>query len=114
VREQQVAAVWIVLVLIGGVLATALDDGRGEPFGSDDAMACATSAADRLGYAVGIPSAVDRDGSWEVTAAGAGLVLRLVVRTADERVTDVAVLRGGSADVLTRDERLVVLEAGCD
>ena len=112
VRERRVAAC-IVVVLFGGVLAAALDAGRDEPFGREAAAACATAAADRLGYSVGTPSAIDRGGAWEVTAPGAGIVLHLVVRTADERITEGAVLRGGRADVLTRDERLVVLESGC-
>jgi len=113
VRERQVAAVWIALALVAGLAAVVLDPGPAEPFGREDAVACASSSADRLGYPVGPPTATERGGSWEVVAAGDGVVLRLVVRAADERITDVAVMRAGGADVLTRDERLVVLEAGC-
>ena len=108
------ATIWIALALVAGILAAIFDSGPDEPFGRDDAVACAAAAASRLGYEVAPPSAVERDGSWEATAAGEGVVLRLVIRAVDERITDVAVLRAGGADVLSRDERLVVLEAGCD
>ena len=105
--------VWIALVLLGGVLAVLLDGPPAGPFDRDDAIRCGTTVADRLGYEVTTPTAEERNGSWDVAAAGDGLVMSLTVRIADERITEVAVLRGGFADVLTREERLVVLEGGC-
>ena len=106
-------AVWIALALLGGLVAAIVGRPSSDAFEQDDAIACGERIADELGYAVQTPRAIERDGDWEVTAAGNGVLLRLLIRAADEHITDVEVLRGGTADVLTRDERLVALEAGC-
>ena len=111
--ERRWLAIWIALALLGGLAASVLTGTSSDPFEQDDAVACGQRIADELGYRVQTPRATERDGTWEVAAAGNGVLLRLVVRAADERITDVEVLRGGTADVLTRDERLVALEAGC-
>ena len=113
VAEVRWLAVWIAVALLGGLAASVLAGPSSDPFERDDAVACGERIADELGYRVQLPQATERDGDWEVTAAGDGALLRLVIRAADERITDVEVLRGGTADVLTRDERLVALEAGC-
>jgi len=102
----------ILVVGIAGVLAAVFAP-EDSPFDRDDAVACAERVADRLGQEVVRPSATERDGTWEVTAGGDGVLLRLLVRGADERITEVELLAGGRADVLEREERLEVLEAGC-
>lgn len=113
-QERRFAATWMVVTLTGAVAALVLHREPEGPFDAVDATACASAIADRLGYALGAPTAAADGGSWTVTAMGEGFELRLVVRSLDRRITDVAVERGGGADVLTREERLVALEAGCD
>ena len=105
--------IWVALVgLVGGVAAVA-GDGDDGTFDRDDAIACVERAADTLGQPIETPNVVEGDGSWEVSAAGRDGVLRLVIRTADERITEVVLLGGGRADILQREERLAVLEDGC-
>ena len=111
--ERRWLAVWIVVLVVVALVAVVLDSPSDGTFDAEDAVACGTRVAEELGYPVQTPRAIDRDGTWEVSAAGNGVLLHLMIRAADERITDVEVLRGGSADVLTRDERLVALEGGC-
>ena len=113
VADGRWLAIWIALVgVIAGVTAFARDGGDGG-FDRDDAISCAERAARTLGQEVETPQAAERGSTWEVSATGGAGVLHLVIRAADGHLSDVELLRTGNADVLTRDERLAILEDGC-
>lgn len=113
--ERRVAGIWIAGVLVAGVVGVVLHEGPDEPMTAAEAEACGRSVADGLGYDVVdvVARRSSNGGEWEVTAPSPDAVVRVVVRAVDGRLVDVAALRGAGADVLTRDERLAVLEAGC-